>query len=158
LIPFYVTARDLAEAWQGETDFLPACARAAARALGHRVLHPLLVERVLRLALQEGRALLLIDALDEYRAETADRRAFVESLSAQWRALPADNRLVLASRPAQFFPQDFANDRLPALSPRDATSAIPFTQETALSRFCAKIDKTPPLNPARLAVLRGLGA
>jgi len=60
--------------------------------------------------------------------------------------------------PVLFFPQDFANDRLPDLSPRDAPSATSFTQETALSHFYAKIDKTPPLNPARLAVLRGCGA
>ena len=67
-------------------------------------------------------------------------------------------RVAVTCAPAPFFPQDFADDRLPALSPRHAPSATSFTQETALSRFYAKIDKTPPLNPARLAVLRGCGA
>lgn len=151
-LPFYLPAAELARAWEADTDFVTACARAAARALGHRVLHPLLVERVLRLALQEGRALLLIDALDEYRADPAARRAFIESLSAQWRALPADNRLVLASRPAQFFHQDFADYRLPDLSPRDAPSlALP------LARALLEQRQTPPdLSRRHLDDLRAL--
>ncbi len=138
-LPFYLPAAELAHAWPPETDFLTACARAAARAPGHRVLSPWLVERLLRAALDQGRALLLIDALDEYRAETAARRAFVESLSAHWRALPPENRLLLASRPYQFLHQDFAEYRLPDLAPQDAASlALP------LARVLLEQRQTPP--------------
>ncbi len=151
-LPFYLPAAELARAWQPETDFVTACARAAARAPGHRVLSPWLVERLLRAALQEGRALLLIDALDEYRAEPAARRAFVESLSAHWRALPPENRLLLASRPYQFLHQDFAEYRLPDLAPQDAASlALP------LARALLEQRQTPPdLRRRHLDDLRAL--
>jgi len=108
LIPFYVTARDLAEAWQGETDFLPACAQAVTRARHHPLGSPYLAYRVLESALKQGNALLLIDALDEHRVPDAIRRDFLLALHSTWQEEPfRNNLLLLTSRPHAFLEAGF---------------------------------------------------
>jgi hypothetical protein len=108
LIPFYVTARDLAEAWQDETDFLPACARAVTRARHHPLGSPYLAYRVLESALKQGNALLLIDALDEHRVPDSTRRDFLLALHSTWQEEPfRDNVLLLTSRPHAFLEAGF---------------------------------------------------
>ena len=117
LIPFYVTARDLAEAWQDETDFLPACARAVTRARHHPLCSPYLAHRALESALKQGNTLLLIDALDEHRVPDATRRDFLLALHSTWQEEPfRDNLLLLTSRPHAFLETGF---RPYALQPLD---------------------------------------
>ena len=108
LIPFYVTARDLSEAWQGEADFLPACARAVTRARHHPLGSPYLAYRVLESALKQGNALLLIDALDEHRVPDSTRHNFLLALYNTWQEEPfRDNLLLLTSRPHAFLEAGF---------------------------------------------------
>lgn len=107
LIPFYVYTRDLAACWDERTPFLDALAQAAARARGRQLLDPLLVKSVLHDALEQRAALILIDALDEFRpsseTDEAERERFITALQSQWELLPFKGNLVLlASRPYRF--------------------------------------------------------
>jgi hypothetical protein len=107
LLPFYVTARDLAAAWQGDTPFLAACAAAAAQTPGHALFSTHLARRVLERALEQGAALLLVDALDEYRAPDAARADLLRALSAQWTSDPfRRNSLILTSRPHAYLKEE----------------------------------------------------
>ena len=116
LIPFCVAARHLAEAWRGETEFLPACARAVAQAPGHPPFSPHLAQRVLEWALQQGTALLLVDALDEYRAPDTVRSDFLRSLHSLWQSDPfRRNLLLLTSRPHAYLQAGFESYALQAL-------------------------------------------
>lgn len=116
LVPFYVTARDLAGAWQGDTEFLPACARAVTQACGHPPFSAYLARRVLEWALQQGVALLLIDALDEYRVADAVRGDFLRSLHSTWQSDPfRRNLLLLTSRPHAYLQTGFKTYALQAL-------------------------------------------
>lgn len=106
LLPFYVTARDLAATWQGDTEFTPACARAVTRARGHPPFSAYLAQRVLEWALQQGIALLLVDALDEYRVADTPRSDFLRSLLSTWQSEPfGRNLLLLTSRPHAYLAQ-----------------------------------------------------
>ena len=88
LIPFYVYARDLAACWDERAPFLDALAQAAVHARGRQLLDPLLVKSVLHDALEQKVALILIDALDEFRpCSEAERKRFITALQAQW-AIP----------------------------------------------------------------------
>lgn len=107
LIPFYLTARGLATAWQGDTEFLPACARAVTQARVHPPFSAYLTQRVLESALQQGVAFLLIDALDEYRVGDAVRSDFLRSLLGAWQSDPfRRNLLLLTSRPHAYLRQE----------------------------------------------------
>jgi hypothetical protein len=110
LVPFLLTASDLAEHWQDETDLVTACSRAASQFYHHPLLNPYLVERVLRTALEQGVALILVDALDEYQPAKAQERQkkFVIALSQRWQSDPLrQNSLLLSSRPYAFLQTDF---------------------------------------------------
>jgi hypothetical protein len=109
LVPFLLTASDLAEHWQDETDLVTACSRAASQFYHHPLLNPYLVERVLRTALEQGVALILVDALDEYQPVKAqERHNFVRDLSQRWQSDPLrQNSLLLSSRPYAFLQTDF---------------------------------------------------
>lgn len=104
LIPFYVYAHDLAACWDERTPFPDALAQAAARARGRQLLDPLLVKSVLHDALEQKVALILIDALDEFRPSSeAERERFITALQAQWAIPPfKGNLLLLTSRPYRF--------------------------------------------------------
>ncbi|GEM_PF-4616096 len=99
LIPFWLTASDLAAAWQSGARLTRALALAAAG--GERPwTSPLLVEQVLQAALAQQNALLLIDALDEYCAPDSERLRLLRDLQRAWQAAPyAGNPLLLTSRP-----------------------------------------------------------
>lgn len=116
LIPFQINARDLAQAWQDETEFTAACARAVLRAHHHPLCSPYLTYRVLESALKEGKALLLIDALDEYRAPDVPRRDLLLTLHSLWQEEPfCNNPLLLTSRPHVFLDVGFQAYILQAL-------------------------------------------
>ncbi len=106
LVPFYMTARDLARGRQGgqeESDLVSICTDAVARQLGHPHLRTALVRRMLQSALEAGNALILVDALDEYRAAEAEQIALLKWLADIWRTRPfRDNILLLTSRPYAF--------------------------------------------------------
>lgn len=103
LIPFYLTAHDLAQAWQNETEFTTACTRAMTRAQRHPFCSPYLTYRVLKSALQQGTALLLIDALDEYRVPDTLRRDLLLGVHNVWQNEPfRSNSLMVTSRPQAF--------------------------------------------------------
>src|SRR3990170_1718675 len=134
LIPFYLTARDLATAWQGETDFIPAAAHAAARGQGRVLLEPLLVERMLRLALNEGNALLLVDALDENRTSPQERRDFITALHSRWQSTPfCENLLLVTSRPYDFLQPGFQSYALCPLE-ESASAQLAYRLGNALRR------------------------
>lgn len=106
LLPFYVTARDLAAAWRDETEFIAACARAVTQARHYPPFSTYLAQRVLERALHQGTALLLIDALDEYRVADAVRSDFLRSLLSTWQSDPfRRNLLLLTSRPHAYLKQ-----------------------------------------------------
>lgn len=103
LIPFYLTARDLARARQKGDDLISICADTVAHRLGHPYLSASLVQRVLQSTLNNGNALILIDALDEYRAPDTERNSLLTWLAGIWRTQPfQDNLLLLTSRPYAF--------------------------------------------------------
>ncbi len=106
LVPFYLTARDLARGRQGdweESDLISICTDAVVHQLGHPHLRTALVRRVLRSALEAGNALIMVDALDEYRAAEAEQIALLQWLADIWRTRPfRDNILLLTSRPYAF--------------------------------------------------------
>ncbi len=103
LLPFYLPARRLAQFWSGERDLASALAQAAARPYGRLDFNPRLLSRLLHPALQEGRAFVLLDALDEYRAPEAERLNFFRSLVAQWETEPfRRSPLLVSSRPYRF--------------------------------------------------------
>lgn len=104
LIPFYLYARDLATYWDERTPFLDALAQAAAHARGRQLLDPLLVKSVLHYALEQKVALILIDALDEFRPSSeTERERFITALQSRWAIPPfKGNLLLLTSRPYRF--------------------------------------------------------
>jgi hypothetical protein len=103
LLPFYLPARRLAQFWTAERDLLSALAQAAARPYGRLDFNPRLLSRLLRRALEEGRAFILLDALDEYRAQESERLNFFRSLAAEWETEPfRRNPLLVSSRPYRF--------------------------------------------------------
>lgn len=114
-LPFLVTARTLQEKWQQNPD--PLAAWAQAIAADSRPLEPALVYRLLKDALEEGRALLLLDALDETRLPAEPRADFLSALRALWDVVPwRANFLLLASRPHAFLQSDFAQFALQEMS------------------------------------------
>ncbi len=97
LLPFLLTASDLAQAWLPGRDPLQALALAAA---GRRLLLPPdLVEAALRHALEHHAALVLVDAFDEYHAPEAQRAALLRDLVQFWQSAAPGNLLLIASRP-----------------------------------------------------------
>lgn len=116
LVPFYLTTRDLAKAWRGEIEFVPACARAVTQARGYPPFSPHLARRVLQSALKQGNALLLVDALDEYRVADTARHDFLRSLHSTWQSDPfRNNLLLLTSRPHAYLPTGFQTYALQVL-------------------------------------------
>lgn len=108
IVPFYLTARDLARARQEGDDLVSICAGVVTRRLGHPHLRTALVQRVLQSTLNTGNALILMDALDEHRASDAERSDLLEWLAGVWRTQPfQDNLLLLTSRPYAFLQAGF---------------------------------------------------
>ncbi len=115
LVPFYASIADLAELWSpdkraaGPEGLVEAFAEAIARALGG-AFGARNVARIFRFVLDQGKALVLLDALDEFQASNQERLGFVEALQAVWDAPPfKDNRLLMTSRPYRFLnPRGFA--------------------------------------------------
>lgn len=106
LTPFYAQVHDLAEWWPAERRttpeaFLDGLAKACAHAIGGAI-----DEQDIRLTLgdklKEKRAVVLLDALDEYKATLEMRQAFVGSLQHLWYGPYTGNAMVISSRPYGF--------------------------------------------------------
>ena len=106
LTPFYARVHDLAVLWpaeQRETPeaFMEALARACARAVGGAVTAAG-VKQILRDSLNKRQAVILLDALDEYRAPQDRRQLFVSSLQHLWNSQYMGNFMMISSRPYGF--------------------------------------------------------
>lgn len=116
-IPFLVSARRLAQVWSAASDPLEAWVQALCGE--SPALHPALVRRVLHDALGEGRALLLVDALDEARLSDPARADFLANLrllgQSDWRG----SLLLVSSRPYAWLQSGFATFALRDLEPPD---------------------------------------
>jgi hypothetical protein len=83
-------------------------------------LQPALVERVLRAAVQDGTALLLLDALDEAPLSAAERAEFLAGLHRLWQGEHwKGNRLLLTSRPRALPESDFSTFSIQPMRPAD---------------------------------------
>nr|BAL53484.1 hypothetical protein HGMM_F07C06C06 [uncultured Chloroflexota bacterium] len=88
-------------------------------------LQPALVERVLRAALQDGTALVLLDALDEAPLSAAERAGFLDGLHRWWQgeshgARPwKGNHLLLTSRPRALPASKFSTFAIQPMRPAD---------------------------------------
>lgn len=109
LVPFYAPLRDLAELWnKTERDspqqFIRHLAKAVSIAMAG-IFPAQILEGVLQLALEQGNALILLDALDEFRASDQERSGFVTSLQTLLSASPLfkNNHVLMTSRPYRFF-------------------------------------------------------
>ena len=65
------------------------------------------IGRILELSLNQGRAMVLLDALDEFRASEQERSDFMIALQTLWKAMSFEessrsNRILLTSRPYRF--------------------------------------------------------
>ncbi|GIV82996.1 MAG: hypothetical protein KatS3mg052_0003 [Candidatus Roseilinea sp.] len=116
-LPFAVSARRLSQVWNEALDPLEAWVQALRGE--YSALHPALLRRVLQDALQGGRALLLVDALDEARLPDPARADFLAALRAlaesDWRG----NLLLVASRPYAWLHSGFETFALRDLQPPD---------------------------------------
>ncbi len=111
LVPFYANLRDLAEIWTKTERINPgrfikslAIATASARFMGG-AFPARSIEIILQHELREGNALVLLDALDEYKPpEPSERSEFVEALQNLWCSSDffKNNHILLTSRPYGF--------------------------------------------------------
>lgn len=110
LIPFFTTIRKLAHHWteaeraKGAEGFVNALAGAVATNPGGTInIDKEGVSQVLRTAVSEGTALVLLDALDEFIAPENQRVEFVRGLQSLWGDTHIrKNPIVLTSRPYGF--------------------------------------------------------
>ncbi|MGA9350536.1 MAG: hypothetical protein WBW48_17285 [Anaerolineae bacterium] len=109
LVPFYARLRDLAEIWT-KTEritperFMKSLATASARFMGG-AFPARSIEIILQHELREGNALVLLDALDEYKPpEPSERSDFVGALQNLWCGSDffKNNHILLTSRPYGF--------------------------------------------------------
>lgn len=114
-LPFPVSARRLSQVWSEAPDPLEAWVQALRGE--YPALHPALVRRVLQDALQEGRALLLLDALDEARLSDPARADFLQNLRALWQSDWRGNLLLVTSRPYAWLQNGFETFALRDLEP-----------------------------------------
>jgi hypothetical protein len=101
LIPFYAQLQDLARLWS--VDLVDGLAIAVSGGPRRQVVNAQMVWRALHAALEQGNALILLDALDEFRASPRERSDFVTALQRVWQTPPfANNPILLTSRPYRF--------------------------------------------------------
>jgi hypothetical protein len=107
IVPFCACLRDLAELWTrtervSPERFVESLAKAVAFAIGG-AFSARSIEMILQYELSKGNALVLLDALDEYKASEQERSDFVRALQGLW--LSPDfkaNHVLLTSRPYGF--------------------------------------------------------
>ena len=108
LVPFYANLRDLAEHWTKTErvtpeQFVQSLAKGVSNAMGG-AFSARSTEIILHRALEMGNALVLLDALDEFRASDQNRSEFITALQNLWLAsdLCTNNHILLTSRPYGF--------------------------------------------------------
>lgn len=145
-LPFPVGARRLAQVWSAAPDPLAAWAQALCGE--SPALHPALVRRVLQDALSEGRALLLVDALDEARLSDPARADFLANLrllgQSEWRG----NLLLVTSRPYAWLQSGFETFALRDLEPPDVQRLAYRLGQALLEK--RRADGLPADSPAAL--------
>ncbi|MFN3763500.1 MAG: NACHT domain-containing protein, partial [Anaerolineae bacterium] len=152
-LPFHVTARRLYEEWKQAADPLVAWAQAAAE---FAPLQPALVYRVLKDALEEGDALLLLDALDETRLPAEPRAEFLAALRALFDAAPwRGNFLLLTSRPHVFLQSGFAQFAIQEMS-AESVRGLAYRLGLLLLEERARQGQVSPSDPPSEAALERL--
>ncbi|CAG0951759.1 hypothetical protein ANRL3_00282 [Anaerolineae bacterium] len=104
LVPFYAQIRDLAALWvKSERGDPQRFIRQLAQAVSSSLLS-VDVESILRFTLEQGNALILLDALDEFQASDQERIEFILSLQTVLGSFPLfkNNHVLITSRPYHF--------------------------------------------------------